>query len=114
MCKDRATHRVVVLAVDGVIPFKLSLASRIFGTARTADEQPLYEVITCTLDGDSVVTAADYSVAVAHDATVLATADTVVIHPSEAMVKITHPEALPPTVSHSRRRFVRLGNCCGV
>ncbi|MGF7235463.1 MAG: GlxA family transcriptional regulator [Frankia sp.] len=97
-------HRVVVLAVDGVIPFELSLASRIFGTARAADERPLYEVITCTLDGYPVVTAADYSVAVAHDAAVLATADTVVIPPSEAMVQIIHPDALPPTLADALAR----------
>jgi transcriptional regulator GlxA family with amidase domain len=97
-------HRVVVLAVDGVIPFELSLASRIFGSARTTDERPLYEVITCTLDGDPVATAADYSVAVAHDATVLATADTVVIPPSEAMVTITHRDALPPVLADTLAR----------
>src|ERR1700733_6563250 len=86
-CKDRAMHRVVVLAVDGVIPFELSLASRIFGTARDAGQQPLYEVLTCTPDGRPVATAADFSVAVAHDASVLATAQTVVIPAAETMTK---------------------------
>ncbi|MCW2912093.1 MAG: transcriptional regulator, AraC family with amidase-like domain [Actinomycetia bacterium] len=92
-------HRVVVLAVDGVIPFELSLASRIFGIAWDADRRPLYEVITCTPDGRPVATAADFSVAVAHDASVLATADTVVIPASEAMAEITGPDALPPALA---------------
>jgi transcriptional regulator GlxA family with amidase domain len=92
-------HRVVVLAVDGVIPFELSLASRIFGIARDAGQRPLYEVITCTPDGGPVATAADFSVAVAHDASVLTTAETVVIPASEAMAKITGPDALSPAVA---------------
>ena len=92
-------HRVVVLAVDGVIPFELSLASRIFGTARDAGQRPLYEVLTCTLDGGPVATAADFSIAVAHDASVLATAQTVVIPASEMMTKITGPNALPPALA---------------
>jgi transcriptional regulator GlxA family with amidase domain len=88
-------HRVVVLAVDGVIPFELSLASRIFGTAQDSAGRPLYEVLTCTLDGGPVATAADFSIAVDHDAAVLATADTVVIPASEAMAEITGPDTLP-------------------
>lgn len=92
-------HRVVVLAVDGVIPFELSLASRIFGTTTDADQRPLYEVITCTPDGGPVATASDFSVAVAHDASVLATAQTVVIPASETMTKLTGPDALPPPLA---------------
>ena len=94
-------HRVVVLAVDGVIPFELSLASRIFGTARDTEGRPLYEVITCTPDGGPVATAADFSIAVAHDASVLTTAQTVVIPASEAMTKITGPNALPPALAEA-------------
>lgn len=94
-------HRVVVLAVDGVIPFELSLASRIFGTARDAGQRPLYEVLTCTLDGAPVATAADFSIAVAHDASVLATAHTVVIPASETMTKMTGPNALPPALAEA-------------
>jgi transcriptional regulator GlxA family with amidase domain len=94
-------HSVVVLAVDGVIPFELSLASRIFGTARDADQQPLYEVLTCTPDGAPVATGADFSIAVAHDASVLATAQTIVIPASETMTKITGPNALPPALAEA-------------
>ncbi|MEU9831125.1 helix-turn-helix domain-containing protein [Streptosporangium sp. NPDC048047] len=83
-------HRVAVLALDGVVPFELSLAARIFGTA-----EGLYEVITCSLDGAPVATGADYSVVVAHDASVLAEADTVVVPGSEAHAAFTGPHALP-------------------
>jgi transcriptional regulator GlxA family with amidase domain len=76
-----------VLALPGVVPFELSIPSRIFGGARAAQHgyAPLYEVLTCTIDGRPVRTDADYTIAVEHDASVLATADSVVIPPSHAL-----------------------------
>lgn len=87
-------HRVVVLALDGVIPFELSLASRIF----RATPRPLYEVLTCTLDGRPVQTAADFSIAVEHDASIIETADTLVIPAAHSHIEITAPELVPPEV----------------
>jgi transcriptional regulator GlxA family with amidase domain len=78
---NAAPHRVVVLALDGVIPFELGIPGRIFGAARGPGDEPLYEVLTCTLDGGPVRTAADFAIVVDHDATVLAGAGTVVIPP---------------------------------
>ncbi|GAB3825914.1 GlxA family transcriptional regulator [Dactylosporangium cerinum] len=69
-------HRVVVLALDGVYPFELSIPSRIFGTA-----DHLYEVVTCSLDGGPVRTGFDFSVTVQHDASAVDTADTLVVPP---------------------------------
>lgn len=74
-------HRVVVLALDGVYPFELSIPFRIFGTAAGPDDEALYEVVTCSLDGRPVRTSADFAVAVEHSAETLATADTLVIPP---------------------------------
>jgi len=74
-------HRVVVLALDGAIPFELGIPGRIFGAARGSAGEALYDVVTCTTDGKPVRTAADFSIAVDHDATALASADTVVIPP---------------------------------
>lgn len=74
-------HRVVVLALEGVIPFELGIPARIFGSAVGLDGGPLYEVLACTLDGGPVNTDAGFAVAVRHDAKALATADTVVIPP---------------------------------
>lgn len=34
MCKNQAMHRIVVFALDGVIPFELGIPARIFGVAR--------------------------------------------------------------------------------
>ncbi|MFI6846321.1 helix-turn-helix domain-containing protein [Kitasatospora sp. NBC_00085] len=88
-------HRVVVLALDGVIPFELSLASRLFGTATDSDGQRLYEVVTCSLDGRPVRTAADFSITVERDCSVLAEADTVVVPASEEFAGITDRQSLP-------------------
>lgn len=75
-------HRVVVLALPGVVPFELAIPARLFGAARDTDGGPLYSVTTCTLDGRSVATAADYAIEVDRDATALAEADTVVLPPA--------------------------------
>ncbi|MFD0277635.1 GlxA family transcriptional regulator [Kitasatospora sp. NPDC127111] len=94
-------HRVVVLALDGVIPFELSLASRLFGTAADAEERPLYEVVTCSLDGRPVRTAADFSITVERDRSALAGADTLVIPAAEEFAGITGPDALPRGVAEA-------------
>jgi transcriptional regulator GlxA family with amidase domain len=74
-------HRVVVLALDGVFPFELSIPVRIFGTAAGPDGDPLYEVVTCSVDGGPVATSADFTVAVAHGPEAIGTADTLVLPP---------------------------------
>ncbi|GAA3004547.1 GlxA family transcriptional regulator [Streptomyces fulvorobeus] len=74
-------HRVVVLALEGVYPFELSIPVRIFGTAADTAGRPLYEVLTCGLDGGPVRSSADFTVGVEHGAEVIATADTLVIPP---------------------------------
>ncbi|GAB3820297.1 GlxA family transcriptional regulator [Kribbella italica] len=80
-------HRVAVLALPGVVPFELAIPARIFGGAFAADD-PLYDVLTCTLDGAPVETVDGYSITVQYDASVLATADSVVIPPSHQLQKI--------------------------
>ncbi|MFE2304591.1 GlxA family transcriptional regulator [Streptomyces sp. NPDC059411] len=75
------THRVVVLALDGVYPFEMTIPVRIFGTAEGPDGAPLYEILTCSLDGRPVRTSADFSITVEHGGEAVATADTLVIPP---------------------------------
>lgn len=97
-------HRVVVLALDGVIPFELSLASRLFGAATDPEGRPLYEVVTCSLDGRPVRTAVDFSITVEHDSSALADADTVVIPSAEEFAEITGRDALPHRVAEALAR----------
>ncbi|MFF0573087.1 GlxA family transcriptional regulator [Streptosporangium saharense] len=88
-------HRVVVLALNGVIPFELGIPPRIFGMARNASGERLYEVVTCTVDGGPVETDADFSISVGHGAEALATADTVVIPATHRLGPIATEGVLP-------------------
>lgn len=75
-----ARHRVVVLALDGVIPFELGIPQRIFGRAKAADGTPLYEVVTASVRPPGAVRSdADFSLLVENGPRSLATADTVVV-----------------------------------
>ncbi|MFG2888464.1 GlxA family transcriptional regulator [Streptomyces sp. NPDC048248] len=69
-------HRVVVLALEGVYPFELGIAHRVFATT-----DQLYEVITCTVDGGPVRSDSDVTVGVSHGPEALESADTVIIPP---------------------------------
>nr|WP_313885944.1 AraC family transcriptional regulator [Fodinicola feengrottensis] len=74
-------HRVAVLALEAVIPFELGIPSRIFGAATGPGGEPLYEVVTCTLDGQPVTSDAGYTIGTDLDATALTSANTVIIAP---------------------------------
>ncbi|MBZ4322538.1 GlxA family transcriptional regulator [Streptomyces huiliensis] len=74
-------HRVVVLALDGVYPFEMTIPAKIFGTAADPRGKPLYEVVTCGLDAQPVRTSADFTIAVEHGREALMSADTVVVPP---------------------------------
>ncbi|MEV0782657.1 helix-turn-helix domain-containing protein [Streptomyces sp. NPDC050423] len=83
-------HRVVVLALDGLLPFELGIPQRIFG--RSFGIEPfnpghkLYEVVTCSIRPPGPVhTDADFTITVEHGPEALATADTVVIPASHEL-----------------------------
>lgn len=76
-----AVHRVVVLALDGVYPFELGIPQRVLGVAGGR-----YEVRTCTVDGQPVRSAADFTIAVEHGPRAMCTTDTVVIPPFDLTV----------------------------
>ncbi|WP_329614584.1 helix-turn-helix domain-containing protein [Streptomyces brevispora] len=83
-------HRIVVLALDGLLPFELGIPQRIFG--RSLGSEPLnggrklYEVVTCSIRAPGPVrTDADFTITVEHGPEALATADTVVIPASYAL-----------------------------
>ncbi|MEU4652607.1 helix-turn-helix domain-containing protein [Streptomyces sp. NPDC023723] len=79
-------HRVVVLALDGVLPFELGIPQRIFGMARDAAGRALYDVVTCSVRPPGpVATDADFEILVAHGPEALAAADTVVVPASYEM-----------------------------
>lgn len=70
-------HRVVVLALDGVIPFELGIPCEVFGRATAADGTPAYDVRVC---GERrAVPAAALDLRVRHDLHALDDADTVIV-----------------------------------
>ncbi|MEV1170964.1 AraC family transcriptional regulator, partial [Nonomuraea sp. NPDC049784] len=105
LCQDLAMHRVVVLVLDGVIPFELGIPSRIFGEATGPGGEPLYEVITCTLGGRPVTSSAGFTIGVEHDADALADAGTVVIPPSDALGPAREHGLLPEPVAEALSRI---------
>lgn len=72
-------HRVAVLVRHGVMPLELGLVHQLFGQARSADGDPLYEVVTCAVVPGEVRTDADFPVHVSHGTGALAEADTVIV-----------------------------------
>ncbi len=94
-----ARHRVVVLALDRVIPFDLGIPARVFGAARDADGERLYDVVTCAIGGGAVRTNADFSILVDLDEQALADADTVVIATQEPDGRLRDAGELDPEVA---------------
>lgn len=74
-------HQVAVLALDRVMPFECGIPHRVLGSAHDNSGRPLYAVRTCTLDGEPVQTAADFSIQVEHGLELVTDADTVIIPP---------------------------------
>ncbi|MFF4367332.1 GlxA family transcriptional regulator [Streptomyces sp. NPDC001594] len=72
-------HRVVILALAGLLPFELGIPHRIFGYAKSPGGRRLYEILTCGLAAGPVRTDADFAIHVEHGPELLATADTVVV-----------------------------------
>ncbi|GHH65982.1 AraC family transcriptional regulator [Streptosporangium violaceochromogenes] len=108
-------HRIVVLALDGVIPFELGTPARIFGAAAGADGGPLYEIVTCTLDGGPVRTDADFSIVAGYGAEALTEADTVVIPASRTLGPIATEGRLPEPLAEAIGRIrpgTRLVSIC--
>ncbi|WP_399940315.1 GlxA family transcriptional regulator [Streptomyces sp. BBFR25] len=88
-------HRVVVLALDGLLPFELGIAQRIFGLARDEHRRRLYEVVTCSVRPPGpVATDADFEILVGNGPEALATADTVVVPASYELGPVYEEGAL--------------------
>ena len=92
-------HRVVVLALNGVLTFELGIPSRIFGSAKDKFGRPLYEVAISSVDGGPVTTEACMTVQPASGPEVLAIADTVVIPPTQLLGPIRSGGPLPEQLS---------------
>jgi transcriptional regulator GlxA family with amidase domain len=77
--QEPGRHRVAVLVRHGLLPVELGIPHRVFGTARDASGERLYEVATCALEPGEVRTDTDVTINVPHGPEALAEADTVVV-----------------------------------
>ncbi|MFI9152898.1 GlxA family transcriptional regulator [Streptomyces sp. NPDC053367] len=124
MSQDRAVshepefrpHRVVVLALDGLLPFELGIPHRIFGRPKDAQGRHLYEVITCSVRPPGPVeTDADFAVHVAHGPEALATADTVIVPASYELGPVFEQGVLTEELAAAFTRIrpgTRLASIC--
>ncbi|MGW2230990.1 GlxA family transcriptional regulator [Streptomyces formicae] len=99
------THRVAVLALDGVYAFELGIPSRVFGTARDERQRPLYDVVVCTVDGRPVRTDSGFTVSAEHGPEALERADTVVIPPTRDFDEGMAGDELPEPVAAALGRI---------
>lgn len=98
-------HRVVVLALDGVLPLDLGIPARVFNEACESDGTRLYSVTTCSLGGKPVRTHEDYRIVVEHDESALDTADTVVLATQEPSERLLATGELPGEIAAALDRI---------
>lgn len=81
--KHPERHPVAVLVRHRLLPIETGIVHRLFGQARGADGNLLYEVVTCALEPGEVATDTDFSINVPHGPEVLAEAATVILPAAE-------------------------------
>ncbi|MFD5318061.1 GlxA family transcriptional regulator [Streptomyces sp. NPDC127098] len=110
---DEDRHRVAVLVRPGVMPMELGLVHQLFGYARSATGEPLYELVTCAPAPGPVRTDADFPIHVAHGPDALAEADTVVVPATHAPDETNGRLAEPVAEALSRiRPGARVASVC--
>ncbi|MBB4686180.1 GlxA family transcriptional regulator [Amycolatopsis jiangsuensis] len=106
-------HKVAVLVRHGMLVMELGIVQRLFGQARSAEGERLYEVVTCTPEPGPVRTDADFVIPIAQGPEAVAEADTVVVTASSAEYEPTR--SLSPPVARSMelvRPGTRIASIC--
>lgn len=91
-------HRVVVFALAPVIGYDMAIPPLLFGAARDAAGEPLYDVVVAGLGGREVPSSSGYGIVPAASEAALAEADTVVI-PGTRIEGPRRHGTLPPPVA---------------
>ncbi|RFC74096.1 helix-turn-helix domain-containing protein [Streptomyces sp. AcE210] len=94
---------VAVLVRDGVLPMELGLVHQLFGTARSAAGQPLYDVRTCAPRPGRIRTDADFPIYAEHGLATVATADTVLVPASHETDEGLRPGGLATELAEALR-----------
>jgi len=96
--------------------FEIGLPSKFLGSAVDGDGRPLYRVRVASLNGGPVRTSGGYSVLPEHDASILATADTVVVpgvYGTPAMTDGTQPPDLTALLRRTAESARMVSICTG-
>jgi transcriptional regulator GlxA family with amidase domain len=95
-------HRVVVVAVDGVVPFDLATPSEVFGRVKLPNGRAGYQVRVCGVAPE--IDAGQFRVRVRHGLSAVLKADTVIL---AGIADIARP--VPESLSRAVRRAFRAG-----
>ncbi|GAA2051526.1 GlxA family transcriptional regulator [Williamsia deligens] len=90
-------HRVVVLLLPPVVGFDATIAPMVFGYAEGPAGTPLYDVVLCSPDGQTVPTTTGYGIHPVAGLEALADADTLII-PGTRYAPARHEGTLAPEV----------------
>ncbi|MER6911108.1 helix-turn-helix domain-containing protein [Streptomyces sp. NPDC000594] len=105
---------VAILALDGAVPFELSVPGQVFGTANEAAGRDHYEIRVCA-PGRRVVTAdglGQFRLETGWDLDTLAEADTVVIPAHGGSLDASHPAPVLDALCAAAERGARLASVC--
>ena len=102
-------HRVIVVALDGVLAFDLSIASEVLGRVRLPSGRPGYQVRVCGVSRD--VDAGPFRLRLNHGLSELLKADTVIL-PGIADVTMPVPVSLVRAVRRAASMGARVASIC--
>ena len=109
-------HEVAVLALPQTMAYEVGLPHQFLGSAVDADGRRLYRVRVASLDGGPVRTSAGYSLLPEYDASILETAQTVVlpgVYGTSAMTDGTVPDDLAELLRRTSERARIVSICTG-
>jgi transcriptional regulator GlxA family with amidase domain len=104
-------HRVVVLGLDRLIPFDLATPFQVFGDARGADNEQLYDVVLAGRRRGALPTSGGFSIVAPHGLSRLEQADTIVVVGSEP-AGVGVDDRIRRVLRQAHRRGSRLLSIC--
>jgi transcriptional regulator GlxA family with amidase domain len=102
-------HTVVILALEGVVPFDLSTPCEVFGRARLPDGSPAYRVKVC--GASPTVDAGAFEIKVRFGLSALRSADTIII-PGVADLDCAVPAGVLRALRAAAAKGARLASIC--
>src|SRR5688572_12041688 len=107
-------HRVVALALPGLITFDLSCLVQIFGCVPDldGDEPRRYDFVVCGPGGRKVRTSDGFDLAVTHDLTALGDADTVAVPGYDKAWSLAPPAQVVEALRDATARGARVLSIC--